>query len=928
LDHGGGVINLAMLSVPVTLTLTRTAHELTTKVPTPPGQAPGFDLTGASEAVCHDISATAKVCGTAPSGRLRRASAIAAAANVNAVLKHFEGPDQEDTPNSPSIATLLSPANIGSATSGSKRRRTADTHLIALESSSTKRSRTGSKKQVATNREDDFVDLLTDSDTEVVHLASHPPVVADVDVCCASPKLASPLHVHDCVNVPPFGWGNVETISRSTVEGGTVQYTIKLWCGAILHTFDHYLQATQSHRAANEDKIGRYAGVPYVASDVYRLCEGVYLNDTLVDIGIARHAATLPIPVQLAIRCAGTFAMALMARDLAALLDDAKKHQALTAASASTRLFGNDMDPFQRLFTCFPFNDNNHWSIAVICYPAMLFGPRTPRTQATGTFSDSPLYHEDDEPAASASYSVVGGSPSELRIQQLSKVPQAAGGKRTALRRVEGTHSAKGVCALTLLTHQVAALAHHLDPIPMSILGTDALLHIQELLDTAGLCCAPDMRALHSTSEWDVMHAADLVMTAQPDHMCLSQADKASALSTFRCMRTHAAALDKVAQSTAEELQRIAAEHRRVIERKAAEFAVPSEEAENIIHMDNRAKREAAYARTLRLAAIHGSRRAAVLLSPEAKEKVAAMRAMDVRRIDIKLQALELRLSLELRRAAAAKSAGLILRHKMVYVRKECDAVESKLKLLYFSYAAKRDTAATPSGCTCSGSSEVELRLLHFMIELHTMVLQRLAEVHRLVVMMTEEATDNLQPLRQEKSELQQDLKTAIKLQSGLQKHFVEIEMRATEPPVPCILFLDSLKFHRVQNVTRTLRQYLEYMSRLHYSDGTAADAPIVVDASTMVAAQPEDMPRQDNDCDCGMFIIEYFKHFSTPLLPHVTHKDVSDKLRQVIPEDWFDNTGIGASRQEFMSWMIHSLPQRAFSQFATLDNSASDCSS
>merc|ERR1711871_321445 len=76
--------------------------------------------------------------------------------------------------------------------------------------------------------------------------------------------------------------------------------------------------------------------------------------------------------------------------------------------------------------------------------------------------------------------------------------------------------------------------------------------------------------------------------------------------------------------------------------------------------------------------------------------------------------------------------------------------------------------------------------------------------------------------------------------------------------PRPCIIHLDSARLHKAAGIHRYLRSYLQ----LAWNATRAASyGPRVFDSRTMPCLSPR-VPQQDNDCDCGVFLLHFVEKF------------------------------------------------------------------
>ena len=111
----------------------------------------------------------------------------------------------------------------------------------------------------------------------------------------------------------------------------------------------------------------------------------------------------------------------------------------------------------------------------------------------------------------------------------------------------------------------------------------------------------------------------------------------------------------------------------------------------------------------------------------------------------------------------------------------------------------------------------------------------------------------------------------------------------------PCILIFDSLMGSGHGKVFTNLRHYLtqEWNSRKAHDHALRT-----FDKETMKGCYPK-VPRQNNDCDCGVFLLQYAEFFFTKPVKH---------LRMPVHlEEWFTVDSVTKKRDEIKS-LIHKL--------------------
>lgn len=90
----------------------------------------------------------------------------------------------------------------------------------------------------------------------------------------------------------------------------------------------------------------------------------------------------------------------------------------------------------------------------------------------------------------------------------------------------------------------------------------------------------------------------------------------------------------------------------------------------------------------------------------------------------------------------------------------------------------------------------------------------------------------------------------------------------------PCIIFLDSAKYHHSQTVFKHIRKFLQFA--WNDSQNLETFGPRVFDATTFPAFSPK-VPQQENNCDCGVYLLHFVEMIlSNP--PLVTENFINDK--------------------------------------------------
>lgn len=116
---------------------------------------------------------------------------------------------------------------------------------------------------------------------------------------------------------------------------------------------------------------------------------------------------------------------------------------------------------------------------------------------------------------------------------------------------------------------------------------------------------------------------------------------------------------------------------------------------------------------------------------------------------------------------------------------------------------------------------------------------------------------------------------------------------------LPCILILDSMRSHRTQKTAGLLRAYLSsvWTDRMQNQHGS-----LLIDGKTLPAISPYHIPRQTNNCDCGVFLLEYAQLLSNAATEiKITKEFVESRGREhaILTKHWFDLNSIPEKRKE-----------------------------
>jgi hypothetical protein len=91
------------------------------------------------------------------------------------------------------------------------------------------------------------------------------------------------------------------------------------------------------------------------------------------------------------------------------------------------------------------------------------------------------------------------------------------------------------------------------------------------------------------------------------------------------------------------------------------------------------------------------------------------------------------------------------------------------------------------------------------------------------------------------------------------------------------------------------------------------SSVPSLFDTHKLPCKVPEQLPRQSNDSDCGVFALQYAESFSLPLLPHVTSLHVGDvkRMRALFGADFFGASDVERKRQELRKLILNQIAKR-----------------
>jgi hypothetical protein len=84
-----------------------------------------------------------------------------------------------------------------------------------------------------------------------------------------------------------------------------------------------------------------------------------------------------------------------------------------------------------------------------------------------------------------------------------------------------------------------------------------------------------------------------------------------------------------------------------------------------------------------------------------------------------------------------------------------------------------------------------------------------------------------------------------------------------------------------------------------------------LVSPVNLPAKQPLNLPRQTNDCDCGVFLMRYVESFCRPAPPHITAAHLGNALRDVFGKEWFPQDAIARMRMDVRQLLLADVGRR-----------------
>lgn len=113
---------------------------------------------------------------------------------------------------------------------------------------------------------------------------------------------------------------------------------------------------------------------------------------------------------------------------------------------------------------------------------------------------------------------------------------------------------------------------------------------------------------------------------------------------------------------------------------------------------------------------------------------------------------------------------------------------------------------------------------------------------------------------------------------------------------IPAIICFDSLRVHKTSVVAQRMRKYLQ--CEFNNRHGCIEDMKF---DSVFIPSVVPSVPKQENSCDCGIFILSYVEHFFRVFSDarNMTTQNLIEKLSPSVHENWFTLGDIGRKRKE-----------------------------
>ncbi|XXQ35773.1 Ubiquitin-like protease family profile domain-containing protein [Plasmodiophora brassicae] len=124
-----------------------------------------------------------------------------------------------------------------------------------------------------------------------------------------------------------------------------------------------------------------------------------------------------------------------------------------------------------------------------------------------------------------------------------------------------------------------------------------------------------------------------------------------------------------------------------------------------------------------------------------------------------------------------------------------------------------------------------------------------------------------------------------------------------TQRRLPCLLLFDSLGSHHGPKLFRMLRNFLAAA----WKDAQASQdvAEVRSFTTTTMPGVVVQVPQQANDCDCGLFLLEYVERFLERPFEDLSRPAVANH------RDWFDAAAVGDNKRDELRALLLSLSEQ-----------------
>ncbi|KAM0913217.1 hypothetical protein ACQ4PT_012283 [Festuca glaucescens] len=120
----------------------------------------------------------------------------------------------------------------------------------------------------------------------------------------------------------------------------------------------------------------------------------------------------------------------------------------------------------------------------------------------------------------------------------------------------------------------------------------------------------------------------------------------------------------------------------------------------------------------------------------------------------------------------------------------------------------------------------------------------------------------------------------------------------------PIILHLDSLKFHRSRHIFSVVERFLKEEWSYLNKNGSLEECPIQEmvwkNLPRKIEKKPIAVPQQENEYDCGLFVLYYMQRFIEQAPERLHKKDLS-----MFGKRWFQPEEASALRTKFQSVLL-----------------------